>query len=204
MSSITPIRLRGDSAANWTAINPILRLREVGLELDSRRFKVGDGVTTWSALPYYLDGLEVRGQASRMVDGLVTGLTQGVYVSTGLTATFDSATAYGMTLGTSDLFGLKNTSGMNKLMRFYGSIDARTAADNNKVLGVQLAKNGTAIPQTECRAFTGGNTEEATLVTSWIINMNVNDEVSLLIANHSDNGNISFKRGRIIASEVRS
>lgn len=204
MSSIAAIRLRGDSAANWTAVNPVLRLREVGLELDTRRFKVGDGTTTWAALAYYLDGLEVRGQASRMTDGLVTGLTQGVYVSTGLTATFDSATAYGMTLGVVDLFGLKNTSGMNKLMRIYGSIDARTAAGNNKTLGIQLAKNGTAIPQTECRAFTGSGTEEAKLVTSWMVSMNANDEISLLIANHSDNGNISFKRGRIIASEVRS
>jgi hypothetical protein len=40
-------------------------------------------------------------------------------------------------------------------MQVYGSIDAKTVTGNNKILGIKLAKNGTAIDQTECRAFTG-------------------------------------------------
>ena len=146
--------------------------------------------------------LMVRGQASKMDSGTIDIVTQGVYVSTGLTATFDTATASGMTLGTTNAFAVKNTSGATKLMQIYGSIDAKTISGNNKVLGVKLAKNGTAIDQTECRAFTGSGNEEAKLVTNWMISMAANDEVALFIANHSSNVDITFSRGRIVATEV--
>lgn len=141
-----------------------------------------------------------RGQASKMNAGTIDVVTQGVYISTGLTATLDASTASGMVLGTTDAFGLKNTSGATKLFRFYGSIDA--ADGNNSTLGIKMAKNGVAIDATECRAFTGSGSQEAKLVTSWMIEMDDEDEVSLLIANHSGTTDIAFKRGRIVASEV--
>ncbi len=144
----------------------------------------------------------VRGQASKMDSGTIDIVTQGVYVSTGLTATFDTATASGMTLGTTNAFAVKNTSGATKLMQIYGSIDAKTVSGNNKVLGIKLAKNGTAIDQTECRAFTGSGNDEAKLVTNWMISMAANDEVALFIANHSSNVDITFARGRLVATEV--
>jgi hypothetical protein len=144
----------------------------------------------------------VRGQASKMDSGTIDIVTQGVYVSTGLTGTFDSTTASGMTLGTTNAFAVKNTSGATKLMQIYGSIDAKTVTGNNKVLGIKLAKNGTAIDQTECRAFTGSGNEEAKLVTNWMISMAANDEVALFIANHSSNVDITFARGRLVATEV--
>ncbi len=144
----------------------------------------------------------VRGQASKMDGGTIDIVTQGVYVSTGLTATFDASTASGMTLGTTNAFAVKNTSGATKLMQIYGSIDAKTVSGNNKVLGIKLAKNGTAIDQTECRAFTGSGNEEAKLVTNWMISMAANDEVALFIANHSSNVDITFARGRLVATEV--
>ena len=144
----------------------------------------------------------VRGQVSKMDAGTIDIVTQSVYVSTGLTGTFDSTTANGMTLGTSNAFAVKNTSGSTKLMQIYGSIDAKTASGNNKVLGIKLAKNGTAIDQTECRAFTGSGNEEAKLVTNWMISMAANDEVALFIANHSSNVDITFSRGRLVAAQV--
>lgn len=144
----------------------------------------------------------VCGQVSKMDAGTITIADQGVYVSTGLTGTFDSTTANGMTLGTTDTFAVKNTSGSTRLMQIYGSIDARTATGNNKILGIKLAKNGTPIDQTECRAFTGSSSEEAKLVTNWIISMAANDEVALFIANQSGAENISFGRGRLVAVQV--
>jgi hypothetical protein len=143
----------------------------------------------------------VRGQASRMTTGEITIATQGVYVATGLVATFDSATASEMTLGTVNTFGVKNTSGETRLMQVYGSIDA--VAGNNQTLGIKLALNGAPIDQTECRAFTGSGGQEAKLVTNWMISMADDDEVSLFIANHSGTTNIEFRRGRIVAAEVR-
>ena len=141
-----------------------------------------------------------RGQCSKMTDGTIDITIQGTYVSTGLTATLDTDTAYGMVLGTDDTFGLRNTSGGTKLFRIYGSIDATDG--NNNTLGVKLAKNGTAIDETECRAFTGSGAQEAKLVTSWMVELDDGDEISLMIANHSNTTDIILKRGRIVASEV--
>lgn len=46
------IKLRRDTAANWTATNPVLAQGEPGFETDTDFLKVGDGVTAWSALSY--------------------------------------------------------------------------------------------------------------------------------------------------------
>ena len=137
-----------------------------------------------------------------MDSGTIAIETQSVYVTTGLTGTFDTTTANGMTLGTTNTFAVKNTSGATKLMQIYGSIDAKTATGNNKVLGVKLAKNGSAIDQTECRAFTGSGGEEAKLVTNWMISMAANDEVALFIANHSGDQDITLGRARLVAVEM--
>ena len=205
MSSIARVRVRRGTAAEWTAANPTLALGEIGAETDTRRFKVGTGAAAWTALSYYgsTEADLVRGQVSKMDAGTIDIVTQSVYASTGLTGTFDSTTANGMTLGTTNAFAVKNTSGATKLMQVYGSIDAKTTTGNNKVLGIKLAKNGTAIDQTECRAFTGSGAEEAKLVTNWMISMAANDEVALFIANHSGTEDISFGRGRLVATEVR-
>lgn len=204
MSSTARLRLRRDTASAWTAANPVLLLGEVGIETDTRNFKVGNGSSAWSALSYYLTavGSVVRGQVSKMDAGTIDIVTQSVYVSTGLTGTLDATTANGIELGTTDTFAVKNTSGSTKLMQIYGSIDAKTASGNNKILGVKLAKNGSAIDQTECRAFTGSGAEEAKLVTNWIISMAANDEVALFIANHSSNVDITLGRARLVAVEV--
>jgi hypothetical protein len=46
------IQLRNDSASNWTAANPVLALGEFGLERNTGQFKIGNGTSTWNALPY--------------------------------------------------------------------------------------------------------------------------------------------------------
>jgi len=49
------IQLRRDTAANWTAADPILAIGELGIELDSGQVKIGNGIDVWSTLPYTLD-----------------------------------------------------------------------------------------------------------------------------------------------------
>lgn len=48
------IQLRNDTAAAWTAADPILAQGEIGIENDTKFIKVGDGVNNWSALEYGL------------------------------------------------------------------------------------------------------------------------------------------------------
>jgi hypothetical protein len=46
--------LRGGTALEWLVANPVLLEKEPGVETDTRKFKIGDGVHLWSELPYYV------------------------------------------------------------------------------------------------------------------------------------------------------
>lgn len=49
-----PIKLRRDLASRWANVNPILAAAEPGFERDTGRLKIGDGVTPWNELPYFV------------------------------------------------------------------------------------------------------------------------------------------------------
>jgi len=46
------IKPRRDTSANWASVNPVLASGEIGLDTTTKQFKVGDGTTAWSSLPY--------------------------------------------------------------------------------------------------------------------------------------------------------
>ena len=46
------LQLRRDGAQQWANINPILAQGELGIEIDTSRIKIGDGVTPWNSLRY--------------------------------------------------------------------------------------------------------------------------------------------------------
>lgn len=46
------IVLRTDNNGNWQSHNPTLASGEGGYEIDTKKYKIGDGVTSWSGLPY--------------------------------------------------------------------------------------------------------------------------------------------------------
>ena len=46
------IQIRNDTKNNWTTQNPVLLKGEMGVETDTRKFKFGDGVSTWTELDY--------------------------------------------------------------------------------------------------------------------------------------------------------
>ena len=58
----TRIKLRRDTAANWTANNPILAAGEPGLETNTGKTKYGDGTTAWNSLGYATGGITAREQ----------------------------------------------------------------------------------------------------------------------------------------------
>jgi hypothetical protein len=144
--------------------------------------------------------LPAIGQISRTTTGTVTITTAGTYVTTGLSGDFDTSTANGFIQSVTDQFGVKNNTDVTRVMRVYGSADAR--GGNNQIHGIKLALNGTPIDQTECRAFTGSSSQEAKLVTSWVIRMEPDDEVTLFIANISTTDDIEIRRGRVVAVAV--
>lgn len=68
----TQIKLRRDSAADWTSNNPTLAEGEFGLELDTGKLKWGDGATAWASLPYFPTGV-------LLATDTFAGDTEGLY-----------------------------------------------------------------------------------------------------------------------------
>jgi hypothetical protein len=46
------VQLRRGTAAQWASINPVLGEGELCAELDTQKFKIGNGVSAWNSLPY--------------------------------------------------------------------------------------------------------------------------------------------------------
>ena len=68
----TRIQLRHDTAANWTAKNPVLMVGELGFEIDTNKFKIGDGVKQWNALEYAVkDEIALTDENVTMTDDFV-------------------------------------------------------------------------------------------------------------------------------------
>lgn len=87
---MTQIKLRRDTAANFTSKNPVLGVGEPAYETDTKKLKIGDGTTAYNSLDYFTSGggsstnisatlplkivdgvisLEVDGQTIQIVDG---------------------------------------------------------------------------------------------------------------------------------------
>lgn len=54
-------QVRRDTAANWASVNPVLLDGEPALETDSKKIKIGDGITAYNDLPYDYIGLPLEG-----------------------------------------------------------------------------------------------------------------------------------------------
>jgi hypothetical protein len=59
---VTHIQQRRGLASEWTTANPVLLEGEAGHETDTGKWKLGDGSTAWTALPYKSDVDSVAGK----------------------------------------------------------------------------------------------------------------------------------------------
>lgn len=77
------VQTKRDTSANWAYVNPVLLPGEIGIDITVLNFKVGDGATAWSSLPYYIES-----NAAPDAHTIVAGVT-----NTPLTIPYTSATA---------------------------------------------------------------------------------------------------------------
>jgi len=68
------IQVRRGTAAQWTTANPVLESGEIGFVTDTNKFKIGDGVTVWEALQFYVSDVAAHTHASTAIsDSTATG-----------------------------------------------------------------------------------------------------------------------------------
>ncbi len=82
MTALARMEMTRDTAAGFTSDNPVLRWGEFGVETDTDKFKIGDGVTAWTALNY------IRGGTNQTITltGDVTGSGTGSFATALATA----------------------------------------------------------------------------------------------------------------------
>ena len=89
--AVVNILLRRSTSADWLSSNPILLEGEVGVETDSKKLKVGDGLTTWVSLPYIT--LTPAAASSLYATINNPNFTGTVTLGTGVNLVFEGATA---------------------------------------------------------------------------------------------------------------
>lgn len=143
--SLTRLQNRRGLAAEWTAGNPVLAPGEIGLELDTGKFKLGNGIDAWNTLEYGLaSAYEVAvkngfvGTEAAWLDSLVgpegpqgdpgqAGADGSTYEISGLV----SGTSYSLT-----------TDDAQKLLRIVSTSDITITVPNNSD---QAIPTGTSI-----------------------------------------------------------
>jgi hypothetical protein len=101
----TRMQQRRGTASQWISSNsgdgPILNAGEIGWESDTNKFKIGDGVSYWSALTYFVDATDVVAAAlggyvlSSTIGAIsgIAGLNADQNVKTKSAIEFEGATA---------------------------------------------------------------------------------------------------------------
>ncbi len=56
MATTETIKLSKNKSPQWTSLNPILSELEIGFEVDTKFFKVGNGISRWNDLAYVVSG----------------------------------------------------------------------------------------------------------------------------------------------------
>lgn len=74
----TRMQQRRGTAAQWTSANPVLAAGEIGHEIDTNKFKMGDGINQWADLSYFLDETTLRGSFDDYVPLTEKGAPLGV------------------------------------------------------------------------------------------------------------------------------
>lgn len=126
---VVQIQTRRDTAANWTANNPILAAGEKGYETDTGKLKIGDGSTAWNSLAYFGSTWDKH---NVIAAGTQTAITSGTVVfsnSNGVTfgmsnSSIVTASHNGITSQTNQSLGVYATS--NTTLSSSGTIDARS------------------------------------------------------------------------------
>ena len=119
------MKQRYDTAANWTAQNPTLLAGEIGIESDTKRWKIGSGSTAWTSLTYangstypfvnadIAAGAEIA--VSKLADGSARQLLQTDAAGTGVEWTSDVSIpgVLAVTAGTAALPGIAVSGDLN-------------------------------------------------------------------------------------------
>lgn len=124
-------QLRRGLASEWTSVNPILASGEMGLETDTYKVKVGDGVLNWNDLPYGigqadLQAVTLAGNTTNTAISITNSAVSSNSVTGALTVT--GGVGIGGNLNVGNNITITGNASVN-------SLSANTTVATNLVLG---------------------------------------------------------------------
>ncbi|MBQ2617469.1 MAG: hypothetical protein IJF90_11495, partial [Synergistaceae bacterium] len=139
--NLSALQLKFKLATEWTA-NDILLAGEIGVEKDTHKAKIGDGLTNWTELPY---------SADPTVQTLVDNLTSRVTTAEG------TVTSHGQRLDTAEAtltaHGTRLTTAETAITAAEGRLDTAEA-------DIDAAESDISALQTRAAAIEGVNTTQ--------------------------------------------
>ena len=152
------IQVRRGTAANWTSVNPTLSSGEIGFETDTKKIKVGDGSTAWTALSYAAGGNEFDTSI------IFEGATANAYETT-LTVVDPTADR---TITLPDVTGTVVTTGNLSAITSVGSLSSLTVTGDLTVNGTTTTINSVAVNVNNQVIFEGATADayETTLTAA--------------------------------------
>jgi hypothetical protein len=118
--SVIQLSLRGDTLTRWAEFNPVLGERELVLETDTRRFKIGDGALSYLDLPYA--GIASNYAASTVMAGDNIDLSAGDLFKKTVTAATVLAVSNAAPTGFVSRFTLHLSNGGSQALTWFSGI----------------------------------------------------------------------------------
>ena len=176
----TIIKLRRDTAANWTSENPILADGEPGLETDTLAMKFGDGVTTWANLEYQAVGnatfatnATTANVANLVAVANVSGI--GNIATINLDGNVSNVLRGNGTWG-ADQTNYSNNNVANYLPTYTGNITAGNISITGNITATQFVGNGSQLTNLPAGTnITNGLTEVSIPSANGNVIINVDD-----------------------------
>jgi hypothetical protein len=168
------MKQRYDTAANWTAQNPTLLAGEIGIESDTKKWKVGTGATAWTSLVYAIGGTypivnaDIAAAAAIVDTKLATiataGKVSGTAITSGNISTSGSFTSTSTVTGTNLI---PTGSGVPTNGIYLPAANSVAVATNGtgRLFVDASGKVGVSEPSAQANLHVAANISDATAIT---------------------------------------
>lgn len=181
------------TSAQWVAKNPTLRAGVIGIEIDTGKWKRGDGMTAWNDLGY-----DVADESTQLMGFDGDGKLRGAFSAFG-TMTADPAGTVdiitqnvweevltGFITGELEdvVFDGSHTLTVGKAGRYLCTVTATLQSTNNEVVGAAVAVNGMAHMPGHGHTTIAGTNDNASMSQAVILPLSAGDAITVAVVNH--------------------
>jgi len=155
---------RRGTAAQWTSANPILSPGEIGFEIDTNKFKIGDGTTRWASLIYFT--ADAAAALEDLIDGapgLLDTLNE-LAAAVGDDANFFSTVTTNIATAKSEAISTSASDATTKANAAKSEAISTAAADATSKVAAEATARNTAIASAISTEVTNRNSAITTAV----------------------------------------